>query len=30
MLNGAACATWRTPSSNGIDFQFPCTIIIVQ
>jgi hypothetical protein len=29
LLNGAACATWRTPGHDAIDFQFPCAAIIV-
>jgi hypothetical protein len=28
VLNGTACATWRTPASAAIDFQFPCDILV--
>ena len=27
-LIGDACATWRKPDSNTIDFQFPCGVVI--
>jgi hypothetical protein len=27
-LVGSACATWRAPASDSIDFQFPCNAIV--
>jgi hypothetical protein len=30
VLNGASCDTWRSPSSNKIDFNFPCNTIIFE
>src|SRR6185295_18545917 len=29
-LVGTACASWRMPSNNEIDFRFPCTAIIFE
>jgi hypothetical protein len=29
-LVGTACASWRMPSNNKIDFQFPCSSIIFE
>ena len=29
-LVGAACAMWRTPAVDNIDFQFPCGSIILE
>jgi hypothetical protein len=30
VLNGSACATWRMPNNNNIQFGFPCTTIIFE
>jgi hypothetical protein len=30
VLNGTSCATWRSPASQTIDFQFPCETILVH
>jgi len=29
-LVGTACTTWRTPGTDKIAFQFPCTAIIFE
>jgi hypothetical protein len=29
-LMGAACATWRMPNVNDIEFQFPCGSIMFE
>ena len=30
IFSGAACATWRLPSSTTLDLQFPCGSIIFE
>jgi hypothetical protein len=30
VFTGAACTTWRNPSSQNIDLQFPCGTIIFE
>jgi hypothetical protein len=27
-LTGSACANWRLPANNNIEFQFPCEVIV--
>src|SRR5215831_19507335 len=30
VLSGSACALWRMPNNNDINFQFPCGTIIFE